>query len=433
MKRINWLRSRRPSAEAVFQTTGSLAAVALMLVLTTGLILIPGQVAHAQLIAYEGFDYPIPDGGNADLGTVGAGDLGGGIGWAPDDQGTGLGVYGWVDHDGLTQGASMVQDPTNWIDNGNDASLADWGYTDSQGNSLQTSGYAFSQRNWNKVKRNIDFTDVDPSLLRGSVRSPGYDAFGAGGATLWISFLGEGMWNAANGNMANVELTDGSMAVGWGPVSRVAIGRPWTLQADGTQGSGNDAWGIMDLQPDVDPFAATGNVANDRVFFVTRIDFYDAGDTLPDGSTSGFGDEIANIWINPDLGATAPAEEDAAISDFELFDFALMGMWFTGNSDTYFDEVRFGLTYADVAPIAAAPGLDGDFDGDGDVDGADFLKWQRDSADAGELTLWKSNFGATSPPAAAVVAVVPEPSSIVLVVSLAAGAAGVRRRRRSVA
>jgi hypothetical protein len=52
-------------------------------------------------------------------------------------------------------------------------------------------------------------------------------------------------------------------------------------------------------------------------------------------------------------------------------------------------------------------GLDGDFDNDGDVDGVDFLVWQRGTHTAADLALWKSNFGATS---VAAVESVPEPS-----------------------
>jgi len=57
--------------------------------------------------------------------------------------------------------------------------------------------------------------------------------------------------------------------------------------------------------------------------------------------------------------------------------------------------------------------LDGDFDADQDVDGADFLEWQRTLGDAANLALWESNYGATLSTASA--AGVPEPSSLLLV------------------
>ena len=70
-------------------------------------------------------------------------------------------------------------------------------------------------------------------------------------------------------------------------------------------------------------------------------------------------------------------------------------------------------------------GYAGDFDFDGDVDGADFLAWQRgESANplsAADLDAWKANFGApaSSFPAAAAV---PEPTTVALLLMAAAGA-----------
>ena len=60
------------------------------------------------------------------------------------------------------------------------------------------------------------------------------------------------------------------------------------------------------------------------------------------------------------------------------------------------------------APITV---LAGDFDGDGDVDGEDFLEWQRDPS-VGSLADWQTNYGAA--PLSANAAAVPEPSALVL-------------------
>jgi hypothetical protein len=72
----------------------------------------------------------------------------------------------------------------------------------------------------------------------------------------------------------------------------------------------------------------------------------------------------------------------------------------------------------------APVGLAGDFDNDGDVDGRDFLVWQRNPA-VGNLADWKSNYGTGG---LAAVSSVPEPSAALLV---ACGFAlcGLRRRR----
>ncbi len=86
-----------------------------------------------------------------------------------------------------------------------------------------------------------------------------------------------------------------------------------------------------------------------------------------------------------------------------------------------------GLDTANGVVLTVA--LDGDFDLDGDVDGADFLRWQRDLGDAANLALWESNFGATGAAVAAGVGAVPEPSSAIF---LGMGMIGLIFRRHRV-
>ncbi|BBO35237.1 hypothetical protein [Lacipirellula parvula] len=75
--------------------------------------------------------------------------------------------------------------------------------------------------------------------------------------------------------------------------------------------------------------------------------------------------------------------------------------------------------------------LAGDYDGNGRVDGADFLLWQRGGSpnplSAGDLATWKSNFGATSAVGAA--AAVPEPAACVLACVASLAVVAGRRRR----
>ncbi len=89
------------------------------------------------------------------------------------------------------------------------------------------------------------------------------------------------------------------------------------------------------------------------------------------------------------------------------------------------EDTSFMFAYIDFdAPPQLLGATDGDFDNDGDVDGADFLLWQRGGSPngptAGDLAVWQSDYG-TSPSASAVT-VVPEPGSIMLLgLALAAG------------
>lgn len=85
-----------------------------------------------------------------------------------------------------------------------------------------------------------------------------------------------------------------------------------------------------------------------------------------------------------------------------------------------------------VLKVLGSIALPGDFDSDQDVDGADFLKWQRNFGtpgyDAASLAAWKANFGATA--AAAAVGAVPEPVGALLGLMAVGSVAAVRRRQR---
>lgn len=69
--------------------------------------------------------------------------------------------------------------------------------------------------------------------------------------------------------------------------------------------------------------------------------------------------------------------------------------------------------------------LNGDFDLDGDVDGSDFLLWQRDPG-VGDLADWQANYGSVS--SIANTHAVPEPSGSLLITVLAFGTISSRRR-----
>lgn len=72
------------------------------------------------------------------------------------------------------------------------------------------------------------------------------------------------------------------------------------------------------------------------------------------------------------------------------------------------------LDIADLVQHVNPPGPPGDFDGDGAVDGNDFLTWQRNPF-LGDLARWKSTFGATTEASGQGNSVgVPEPATLTL-------------------
>ena len=327
-----------------------------------------GLSARAVEIVYDSFDY--------DVGLIQ--NKSGGNGWATS----------WAD-DGLVE---TVDNP-----------LA---YTDSKGNALVTSGKAAQLTEWNGTWRQWDLSGVDASLLDSSRDN----MFGADGATLWVSFLGLG---TEIGRSADVQLAASADGIAF--EKRWGLGRPYKILLDGTQGGNNDTWGIMDYRlntGEADTFHSAGVSYDEQVFYVARIDFL-AGD-----------DEIS-VWIDPDLDQE-PAFADSVVNKFVVEDSAVNATIFSGPADTYFDELRVGTTWADISPIAGSSGAPGDFDADGDVDGADFLAWQTGAATPADLTLWENNFGTSA--AGASTGAVPEPTSICLL--SIAGVMGCLRRRR---
>ena len=98
------------------------------------------------------------------------------------------------------------------------------------------------------------------------------------------------------------------------------------------------------------------------------------------------------------------------IDDFRIFDTAIYNQASTFTPPTQ-------STIPD-SPV----GTPGDFDGDSDVDGRDFLLWQRgygSEYDANHLTEWQANYGSPSGPIVGVTAV-PEPSTALLLLVLGA-------------
>ena len=109
-------------------------------------------------------------------------------------------------------------------------------------------------------------------------------------------------------------------------------------------------------------------------------------------------------------GAAAPQLGDM----FDILNFASA----SGGFDTFdLPGLDAGLMWktsdlVTTGALSVVTALPGDFDFDGDVDGRDFLTWQRDP-NVGDLADWQANYGVGGLGA---VTSVPEPASVVMAV-----------------
>jgi hypothetical protein len=145
-------------------------------------------------------------------------------------------------------------------------------------------------------------------------------------------------------------------------------------------------------------------------------------------------DSAAELWVAGETGdyllKDAISGEDFAgalgpgeVTIFEPAGFSIgRGMFNNGVtdwSDALIDEVRVSdvaLT-PDQFLFVTAPGLEGDYNGDGSVNAADYTVWRDNPAangGAAGYTTWAQNYGDSTAPAVSV----PEPTSAVLVAGL---------------
>ena len=322
-------------------------------------------------------------------------------------------------------------------------------YTDTKGNELKTSmgkaqfpvgGGADSWRAFDASSLPGDLTIAntgseefdDPKTFTGAgntapdtASTVGVPTLGKHGTVIWWSFLSDRAGSTGNGNNA-VQLFNKRQ-------SKSAAGDPQDrtggifFKDEGTdggfwQGNKGDAEGAHDVGTGVDLIGSGAATQAGTVFVVAKLDY--SATSPVSGSTDGWA--AITTWINPDLDVEPSASDSNATSSDGYIPFN--GFWVNSNKGEAarsIDELRLGTTWADVAPIAGDDDP-GDFDGDGDVDGADFLAWQTGAATPADLTLWENNFGTSA--AGASTGAVPEPTSICLLTI--AGVMGCLRRRK---
>jgi hypothetical protein len=146
------------------------------------------------------------------------------------------------------------------------------------------------------------------------------------------------------------------------------------------------------------------------------------------GSTSGTSDNDSNGNFGPPVNMALPSTSLQAL----LFDGAagdpsttnLADYILTPGAATFINNA--GTSFTLIAP----PEPTGDFDGDGDVDGRDFLKWQRgespDELSVADLQLWQEQYGTSG--LAADVNAIPEPGALAGIALCGIGAMLCRRK-----
>ena len=140
---------------------------------------------------------------------------------------------------------------------------------------------------------------------------------------------------------------------------------------------------------------------------------------LNDGSVSGFADLIVDLETSPVAGDVVLIDLSSTGTVTGTFRGLAEGAVVTGSGGRTITYMH-GPDNNDIALLAA--GVPGDADGDGDVDGTDFLLLQRNNP-AG-ISDWESNYPV---PLAGVISAVPEPAGLTLV-AIGLCLAAMRRR-----
>ena len=153
------------------------------------------------------------------------------------------------------------------------------------------------------------------------------DTFGAAGTTRWFSML----WRPQNltadqfsGMLVGKPLFNN----GVGNVVVGHVGQGSTIAMNNDGGSGvvlsNTTW------------------QNDQIYFlVLKVDFASGPDTI-------------SLFVDPTPGGPDPLTPNAVKTDLDLTGADLLGNIGFGGFGGEFDEVRYGTTFLDVAPIASA-------------------------------------------------------------------------------
>ena len=414
---------------------------------------------RAELIAYEGFGYPagyldISDGGDnsadptfdegvfdhLDDGTSGLDPVTGlqptVLGDPGRNGGDGTWVTSWSRRQFSTDKAANQIDDTKTLS-----------YTDSQGKSLETTmGQPVLTRAGGNIWRAFDAASLGSDITMPNNDDADYDVprLGKQDTTIWMSFLGDrsavdpvGNWFVGM-QFLDKQYKKAAAADRTGGIFRGGDEKEWLIwdAALNADPIGPDFPNGQDIPGSL---AADDDDQNGDVFIVVKLDYSATNGAVTDGYAD------VSIFIDPDLGSTEPTSPALTASTYTAFNGLLIvsNPPLAAETTSSIDEIRFGTTYGDVAPIAGGVvGEPGDYDNDGFVGQSDLdlvlLNWgvqtppipagwvnEQPSGQIGQAQLdgVLLNWGNGS----STVGSVPEPSSLLLL--SIAGALGFMRRR----
>ncbi len=199
------------------------------------------------------------------------------------------------------------------------------------------------------------------------------------------------------------------------------VNKGGTLTPGGSDAGVTSIFGDYTQQPD-----ATLSIDIGGTTPGTSYDVLSTGLTLLDGQLD------LNL-----INGFAPSGTDeftilAASNLFESFDNVLNGQRLTTSTGDGSFVVNYGVgstfnnAHIVLSDFLANAFLPGDFDQDGDVDGDDFLRWQRNDGSATGLANWQANYGNPTSPLATSQAV-PEPATVILLMFGVSAAFLIRR------
>jgi uncharacterized protein YkwD len=259
-------------------------------------------------------------------------------------------------------------------------------------------GYTLGQRadavgyNWTGLGENV-FSSADSvpqghagfDVDWGNTSNPGDPDYNP-------AFVGQGMQNPA-GHRRSIH-NDSFKEVGIGVIN-------------GTNGSVGPQLVTQDFGDPGDAAFVTGVVYDD----LNSNNFYDIGEGR------------SGVRVDVDGSAFFAISSDSGGYSVPVDGNGLYDVMFTGGGFASYATIANVVGSDNVKVDYVLTILPGDFDGDGDADGFDFLLWQRDPS-VGLLSDWEANYGA---PLSAISATVPEPTTCTL--ALAALCVVVGRRR----